>query len=118
MGKKSSMTHREKVDRLIADLGKQGMNAYTVAPPIFRLLWKMGIHVPPPLFLGFFSLALLNGSYFGPLWGACMRLLIWRDMPLVQVATSSAIAGIFFGLGMAAYYRWKAARLHLPRWEN
>jgi len=112
------MTHREKVDLLIDDLGKKGMNPYTVAPPIFRWLWKAGINIPPPFFLGFFSLALLNGGYFGPAWGAAMWLLFWRGMPLMRVAIFSAMAGIFFGVGMAAYYRWRARRLKLPRWEN
>jgi len=30
----------------------------------------------------------------------------------------SAGAGLLFGLSVAGYYRWKAARLRLPPWES
>ncbi len=33
------MMHREKVERLIEDLRKRGVNPSTTAPPLFRLLW-------------------------------------------------------------------------------
>jgi hypothetical protein len=39
-------------------------------------------------------------------------------MPLGLVALTAACAGLAFGLSMAAYYRWKAARLRLPPWES
>lgn len=35
------MNHRQKVERLIEELGQQGMGSYTVAPPLFRLLWAL-----------------------------------------------------------------------------
>ncbi len=56
----NSLTHRQKVDRLITDLHKQGVSSYTVAPPLFRQLWALGFHVPPPFFLGFLTLTLLT----------------------------------------------------------
>ena len=39
-------------------------------------------------------------------------------MPPGLAVMASACAGLAFGLGMAAYYRWKAARLRLPPWES
>jgi hypothetical protein len=113
------MTHRQKVDHLIADLGKQGVNPYTIAPPIFRLLWTLGLEVPPPLFWGFVSLTLLMGGFFGPLWGAFMWLLQWQWHTPVELAILiSALAGLLFGLSMAGYYRWTATRLQLPPWDS
>ena len=44
------MTHREKVEYLIHDLSRRGIKPRAAAPPIYRLLWKIGVHVPPPLF--------------------------------------------------------------------
>jgi hypothetical protein len=113
-------THQQKVEHLIADLRKQGVSPYTVAPPLFRLLWAMGFDVPPPFFLGFLTLTLLMGAFFGILWGACMWLLQWQawHMPVELAVMTSAGAGLAFGLSMAAYYRWKAARLRLPPWES
>jgi hypothetical protein len=113
-------THRQKVERLVADLRKQGVSPYTVAPPVFRLLWALGWNVPPPFFLGFLTLTLLMGAFFGIFWGVFMWLLQWQawQMPLERAGLVSAGAGLLFGLGMAGYYRWKAARLRLPPWEN
>jgi hypothetical protein len=116
----NGMTHRQKVERLIADLRKQGVSPYTVAPPLFRLLWALGLEVPPPFFLGFITLTLLMGAFFGILWGALMWLLQWEawHMPLELAVMASAVAGLLFGPSMAGYYRWKAARLRLPPWES
>jgi hypothetical protein len=49
-----------------------------------------------------------------------MWQLQWQawHMPAGLTVLASACAGLVFGLGMAAYYRWKAARLRLPPWES
>ncbi len=52
------MTHQQKVDCLIEELGQQGVSSYTAAPPLFRLFWALGFKVPPPFFLGFRKLTL------------------------------------------------------------
>ncbi len=77
-----------------------------------------GLEIPPPLFLGFVTLTLLMGGFFGILWGILMWLLQWQAWQVPwEVAVGGAVgAGLLFGLGMAAYYRWKAARLRLPQW--
>src|SRR6266851_4942207 len=118
----NSLTHRQKVDRLITDLHKLGVSPYTVAPPLFRLLWALGFNVPPPFFLGFLTLTLLAGAFFGIpffviLWGASMWLLP-RHLSIGFAVVTYAGPGLLFGLSMAAYYRWKAARLRLPPWES
>jgi hypothetical protein len=45
-----------------------------------------------------------------------MWFLFWRGegRSITGVVVGSFFAGVFFGLGMASYYRWKAGRLHLP----
>jgi membrane associated rhomboid family serine protease len=133
------MTHRQKVDHLIEELRSRGLGASTVAPPLFRLLWALGLETPPPLFWRFIPLTLLMGVFFGFFWGLFMALafLIWLVLgeglwlghgggPLLSrgifgltvVAGGAAVAGLLFGLVMAAYSRWKAAQLRLPSWEN
>ncbi len=114
------MDHREKVDHLLDDLGRKGVSRFTTAPPIYRLLWQLGIEVPPPHFIGFWPLALGMGLFFAVTWGLLMWLLLWRtqNMPLVIGFASSVLAGFGFGVVMAAYYRWRARKLALPRWED
>ena len=112
------MTHRQKVDHLIEGLGKQGVDSDKAAPPLFRLLWKLGLDLPPPFFLSFGKLALMMGTCFGvleiPLWVilTCLSLST-EETVLVAVSTGAA-----YGLAMAWYLRSKAAQLGLPSsWE-
>src|SRR5690349_9091530 len=105
------MTHREKVQRLVDDLRKRGVNPSTTAPPFFRMLWALGIEIAPPLYLGFLPLLLLMGGFFGLMWGAVMWLIQWQfwHAPWEVALGAAAGAGLLFGLMMAAYYRWKAS---------
>lgn len=122
------MTHRQKVERLVEEAGRQGLSPHTVAPPLFRLLWALGLAVPPPLFLEFRKLALLMGTGFGvlwgPLWGVGMWLWVWQGEIPAGVAVSmtlftAVLAGLSFGLLMAWLARRQAARLGLPSsWEE
>lgn len=122
------MTHQQKVEHLIEELGHQGVGSYTVAPPLFRLLWTLGLEIPPPFFLGFRELALLMGTFFGVLegllWGIGMWLWVWQGEIPAAVAVAITLfeamfAGLFFGLVMAWYGRWKAERLGLQSsWED
>src|SRR5437899_11879060 len=105
-----NMTHQEKVDHLIAELGEEGMSPYTVAPPLFRLLWALGLRVPPPLFLGFFTIALFAGFFFGLYWGAFMWLISSRcgKAPADLAVFASVRVGLLVGVCVAGDYAWKA----------
>jgi hypothetical protein len=131
------MTHQQKVDHLIEELGQQGVGSYTVAPPFWRLLWRLGLKVPPPFFLGFRKLSLLMGTYFGVVWAVLfnvsMGVWVWWQIgglglaglvgalvgAVLLVPLSAVVAGVPFGLFMAGIYRWRAARFELPSsWED
>jgi hypothetical protein len=132
------MSHSEKVDYFIDDMRRRGIKPSSVAPPLFRMLWALGLKVPPPLFWGFAPLALFMGVLFGFLWGVLMAIffMIWHfwagtsqgrplgellltgAIRLALVAAAAAVAGVLFGLCMATVGRWKAAKLELPGWEE
>jgi membrane associated rhomboid family serine protease len=113
------MTHDEKVAYLLKDLRQKGVGQYTVAPPIYRLLWRLGVEVKPPHFASFWSLVVTTGVPFGVFWGIFMWALVWRQSTPVGFAGGvAALAGLLFGLVMAAYFRRRARKLALPRWEN
>ena len=112
------MTHEEKVAYLLKDLGQKGIGQYTIAPPIYRLLWRLGIEVSPPHFASFWVLAAPMGAGFAIVWGLFMWLTLWQQRsPGLTVATA-VLAGLLFGVTMAAYYRWRARKLALPRWQD
>jgi hypothetical protein len=123
------MTHRQKVDHFIEDLRERGVGTSTAAPPLFRLLWALGLKVPPPLFLNFFTLTMLLGGAFAVLWGSFMWAFVsghkWLFHPEHVSLEGYAVwvictagGGYAYGLCMAAYFRWKARRLRLPPWGS
>lgn len=102
------------------ELHAQRVGRYTSAPPIYRLAWRLGLHIRPPLYQSFGSVALGMGAWFALVWGLMNWLLFWQTegMPLSRVLVATLAGGLFFGLSMAIYYRRKAARLKLPPLEG
>jgi uncharacterized protein DUF6404 len=78
------MTHAEKIEYLLKDFDQRGINTYTVAPPLFRLLWRLGSEVTPPHFAGFWFLTLFMGVFFAIAWGIFMWLFAWQHLPLAM----------------------------------
>ena len=109
-----------RLQQALAFIESKGVRRSTAAPPLYRLCWKMGLKVPPPLMAGFFSIALLMGSFFGVFWGLVMWLLMWHraDMPLAWAALLALLAGVLFGLMMAAVLRMQARGKQIPAWKD
>jgi Family of unknown function (DUF6404) len=112
------VTHREKVTYAIEDLAQRGIDTATSAPPAWRVAWALGVKIPPPHFMGFTSLALSSGTLFGVLWGLVIWYLLWHSRGWLFTASAAALAGGAYGLLMAACYRYSAAKLALPSWEQ
>jgi hypothetical protein len=114
------MSHTEKIRLFVADMRSRGISAWTVAPPVYRLLWAIGFESRPPHFAGFTQLAISFGLFYCAFWGGIMWLFSWREtaMPPVVMITVSAVTGALFGLIMAWSIRRAARRLNLPEWKN
>ena len=138
------MTHRERVDHFVAEMRKRGVGSSTSAPPFYRLLWFLGVEVPPPHFQKSGSMALLTGSLFGVLFGGLMyywslwqSMLImevgpllgdqrpaasrWQSMVIISIGVAcitALLSGALFGVLLSAYYKWSAKRLKLPPWDQ
>jgi Family of unknown function (DUF6404) len=115
------MTHSEKLQKLLEHAPKLGISPYTAAPPLYRLLWRLGIEIPPPLFAAFLPNAFLMGGFFTCSWGLFMCLFIWAGDGKVSAffaLQASLFAGLMFGITMALYLRYKARQLNLPPWSE
>jgi len=129
------MTHHDKVQRLIGELGAQGLSQYEAAPRMFRWLWSLGIELPPPIFMSFWLLVLFAGAVFGVgmfvlvfaiIRGneAALGLALGRSTrSFSHVSTSFLVAlntilGVLFGLLMAFHFRRQAKRFKLSDWRN
>lgn len=108
---------REKIDAAVAYLKARKVGGSTAAPPLWRLFWALGIHVPPPHFLGFFAAFLVTGVPFTLLMTPLL-FVIQPGVGLEYAAFMGAATGLIFGLLMAAYYRVAARRLGLPPWSE
>lgn len=114
------MTHAEKIEAMYSHVKNLGISRSIAAPPLWRMLWWIGIEVPPPLFMGFTANALLTGTHFGVCWGGLMMLVnLFRHDFSPSVLFFAAIgAGVLFGSSMAANWRYIARKHHLPSWEQ
>ncbi|WP_224816170.1 DUF6404 family protein [Hasllibacter sp. MH4015] len=112
--------YEARVTRALAELEASSIRRMNYAPPVFRLARAMGLRPRPPHYMSFWRAALILGPAFGLLWGLVMWLLSWRtqDLPVVVAILASLLAGVLFGLAMAAYYRWAGAEAKLSRWEE
>ena len=101
-------------------LTSAGIRRGNYAPPVFRLLWWLGIDVPPPHFASFWTNVFLAGSFFGVVWSLLMWLLrSWRQTGYVgNLFIAAVVAGVIYGLGMACYYAYGKDKHKFPSWEN
>lgn len=100
-------------------LRRSNIKARDYLPPTFPILWRFGVNVPPPHFIGFFPLLLIMGLPFG-FCGLGFYMMDLGNKPFSLAAAISlvAIVTLFFGAGFSFYYR-SSARIHrLPRWKD
>lgn len=115
------MTHSLKVETYRQLMESRGIGQSTAVPPLWELLWRLGINLPPPFFMGFFSLFLFSGSVFGVLFGFGAWVLGnrgARSMALSEAGWVALITGAAFGFAVAWYSRRFAAKQHLGPWSE
>lgn len=114
------MSFDRSLDAYRDAMAARGVSPYTASPPLWRLLWAGGIALPPPPFLGFATLMLLSGT----IYGLGMTLAFWMlgfdgpEKTFADAAGWGLIAGLVFGLAMAAYYRHLARQHRLGTWAQ
>ena len=108
--------YRSRMLEIVEQLHAQGVGRYTSAPPAYRLAWRLGVRVRPPIYQSFSTAALQMGVGFAVGWGVLMWVLFWRaeQYSLLLMVAMSLGAGAGFGLSMASYFRWKRKGLRLP----
>lgn len=109
-----------RLRKALALMEDKGIRRSTYAPPLFQLLWKLGVKAPPPLMAGFGFNALVMGGFFGLFWGLIMWGLMWsrQGMPGVLAAGVALMAGLLFGTIMAWYLRRLGRRHGIPAWGD
>ncbi len=81
----------------------RGLSSSFRSPPIDAYLKMMGFRTSPIVMWSFCPAALVMGGFFGLCWPIGMWCILGaRD--LREIIKTSALAGLFFGLGMATTY--------------
>jgi hypothetical protein len=109
------MTFDDRRRLALSLLRDKGVAAWVAAPPIHRLLWRVGVDVAPPHFASPWGNVALLAPLMLPLTFALMPL----NADSGWEAIWEAVSGAFFG-GLAASlgYRQQAATYALPKWED
>lgn len=66
------MPFEQKKARAIALMDSKKMWRSNYAPPLLRILWRLGIRLPPLPFMPFWQVAVLTGGLWGTSWGCAM----------------------------------------------
>jgi hypothetical protein len=103
----------------LALLAKTGIWPSNYAPPLFHLLWRLGMNVPPPHFIRFVSVVIFMGALFGGLMSLLVLPMLWSTtgMSGTQVLIMGVLTGLMFGLAMAGYYAYGRSKHRLPSWD-
>ena len=91
------------------------------APPLLRILWRLGIRLPPLPFMPFWQVTLLMGGLWGISWGWAMWFMYWGPSGMVagEAIIISITSGFLFGLLMAYFFiyyfvfRWTILKFNL-----
>ena len=112
------MRTEKEIQDYIEKLHQQGVSRYTAAPPLDRLLWKIGLNVPPPLCRGFWLNVLISGTLFAIFYPFVVWILNNLFTPWDSSVTvfEAVVTGIIIGLFFAGWNRWKSKKLDIPEW--
>lgn len=110
-------TNRRR-EAAIKALASTGMWRSNYLPPMLRLMWRLGLDVPPPHFASFWVNAIVTGSWYGIALGVTMWLVNWVGYrtSAAEILIAATIAGVFFGAWMAVYYAYGRRKYRLPSW--
>ncbi len=121
----------ERIRAAVDELAARGIGRSSSAPPLYRLAWRWGWHVPPPCFQTVREIVRLQGLAIA----AAIVLMAW--VPLIFASASTSLPGVVFvatcfvilplvgsvvglagALAGALYSRHQRRQLQLPLWAD
>lgn len=95
----------------------RGLSSSFRSPPIDAYLKLMGFRTAPIVLWSFCPAALIMGCFFGLIWPFVMLWFLGvRDMR--EIAKTSMLAAMLFGLSMASMYAFVRIYYKLPKWDS
>lgn len=114
------MEFEARKQKALAIMADRRMWKSNYAPPLVRLLWRLGIKIPPLPFMSFWRLFVVMAVPFSIGYGLLMYLMVWRTqgMSPYSACVLSLLAGVFFGIFMALFHLWRKKANGLPEWKD
>lgn len=118
----TNIEYSKVIMRYLEDMKKIGINKYIAAPPIYYILWKARIRVPPPLYQNIIPLYFLMVLEFTiPVFFlyAIFDFFIEGEI-LISYSESIEllILGLAIGVTSTMYYKFKAVKHKHVKWKN
>ncbi|HEX7688251.1 MAG TPA: DUF6404 family protein [Burkholderiaceae bacterium] len=112
-----------KIDSAVRQAIAAGIRPFDAAPPLYRLAWRLGLDLRPPLYASFAVNALVMGGFYGASMGVLGLLWAmsrpgWRPALALPVLGLACAAGAIFGILMAGLMRRRAGRAGLSSWDR
>ena len=114
------MDFEARKQKALAIMASRKMWKSNYAPLLIRLLWRLGINIPPLPFAPLWQVFVVLTGDFSLGYGLWMYWTVWRaqGMPLLFACEVSLIAGVLFGLTMALFHLWRRKVNKLPDWKD
>jgi hypothetical protein len=112
--------YRDNMLRMVKELEAQGVNRYTSAPPIYRLAWRLGFRVKPPLYQSFGVRTVIFGLSFVIVFvvGQWLLALSARDFMLKRALLVGIFSAALSSLATSFILWRKLERLRLPQLDS
>jgi len=109
----------KKLETALKLLKEQNVKKRQAFPGVHRLLWKVGVNVPPPHFNSFVGNSLFGSIFMFVFMGLWMNLFVWlKSGRLFSELFFTFLGAIIFGIFSALLIERKKAVLDLPKWED
>lgn len=114
------MVFEDKKEKALTLMENKKMWRSNYAPPLLKMLWRLGAKVPPPPFAPFWLNTVIFSIVFIPLWGIFMWFSTWQDEPVsvLTMTLNSLSAGLIYGACMALFHFWRMRAKDLPDWKS
>lgn len=109
-----TMSFEKRKEAALQELNESGILKLNSLPPVLILLWKLGIKSKPPHYDSFLNNTFSMGMWFAVVWGVLMWL--FEGFSVSGAVLSSLVAGVFFGIAMASYFKVSARKHKLSNW--
>src|SRR5262245_31158393 len=115
-----------KVRTVEEELVRRGVRRSLASPPLYRLLWRIGLQPRPPLFHSFSTLFCRSSIIFTVSMGTITCALVYlavriglniRPPSVPHIFLLTAVGGLAVGLLDGRLITNQARKLGLPEWE-